>query len=97
MVKKIYGAQPFVGGMGVYSKGALKKSPGDETQFFFEFLDPGSHRNRYGSKNDVDRPSGCPEILILEPKSAEQDLGHDSAKFAPRTAEFVGFGLIWSV
>ena len=89
-------AQPFVGGMGVYSKGALKESPGDETQFFYEFLDPGTHRNRSGSKNDVDRPSGCPEILILEPKSAEQHLGHDSAKFAPRTTELVGFGLIWS-
>ena len=64
--------------------------------FFFEFLDPGTHRNRSGSKNDVDRPSGCPEILILESKSAEQHLGHDSAKFAPRTTELVGFGLIWS-
>ena len=72
-----YGGQPFVGGMRVYSKGALKESPGDETQFFFEFLDPGTHRNRSGSKNDVDRPSGWAEIFILEPKSAEQHLGHD--------------------
>ena len=38
---------------------------------------PGTHRNRSGSKNDVDCPNGWAEIFILEPKSAEQHLGHD--------------------
>ena len=45
---------------------------------------PGTHRNRSGSKNDVDRPKGWAEIFILEPKSAKQHLGHDLAEIGRR-------------
>ena len=45
---------------------------------------PGTHRNRSGSKNDVDRPNGWAEIFILEPKSAKQHLGHDLAEIGRR-------------
>ena len=45
---------------------------------------PVTHRNRSGSKNDVDRPNGWAEIFILEPKSAKQHLGHDLAEIGRR-------------
>ena len=62
----------------------LRNRRGMKRNFFFEFLDPGTHRNRSGSKNDVDRPNGWAEIFILEPKSAKQHLGHDLAEIGRR-------------
>ena len=40
-------------------------------------LAPGTSWNRSSSKNDVDRPNGWAEILILKPKIAKQHLSHD--------------------
>ena len=37
----LHGGQPFVGDIGVCHRGALKESPGDETQFFSNFWNLG--------------------------------------------------------